>query len=132
MRTLLILLLLSLPVSAEYFDFDAAFSVPGNAERGKQLAAAGDRFPTPCNFCHGVDGIALQDMHPNLAGQKDAYLRRQLVEFIYFKRDSHIMNRVLVDYDKQLPMYAPQDIADLAAHFSGIGCTMMCSAGKAP
>ncbi len=34
-----------------------------------------------CQQCHGVDGLALIDEAPNLAGQKGSYLARQLRAF---------------------------------------------------
>ena len=47
----------------------------------------GDTRPVPpkppvaerCDVCHGADGIAAQPEIPNLAGQRRAYLRRQLL-----------------------------------------------------
>ena len=101
-----------------YFDYDAAFKLPGDFERGKRLASQQERFGRSCRFCHGVDGVAPGDHHPNLAGQKDKYLRMQLVSFIFYQRQSHIMNRALVDFEKERPLYSPQDIADLSAYFS--------------
>ena len=33
---------------------------------------------TPCQACHGADGVGISDDVPNLAGQKVAYLKAQL------------------------------------------------------
>jgi len=101
-----------------YFDYEQAFSLVGDFERGKQLATQSERFQRSCRFCHGADGIAPGDHHPNLAGQKDRYLRSQLVSFIFLQRQSHIMNRTLVDFEKEKPLYSEQEIADLAFYFS--------------
>ena len=103
-----------------YFDYELAFSLGGDFERGKQLASQAERFPRSCRFCHGADGIAPGDHHPNLAGQKDKYLRAQLISFIFMQRQSHIMNRTLVDFEKEAPLYSEQEIADLAFYFSNL------------
>ena len=103
-----------------YFDYKMAYSLQGDFERGKKLATQSERFPRSCRFCHGSDGIAPGDHHPNLAGQKDKYIRQQLVSFIFMKRQSHIMNRTLVDFVKEKPLYNEQEIADLSSYFSSL------------
>ena len=103
-----------------YFDYKLAFSLAGDFERGKQLATQAERFPRTCRFCHGADGVAPGDHHPNLAGQKDKYLRSQLISFIFMQRQSHIMNRTLVDFEKEKPLYSEQEVADLAFYFSSL------------
>lgn len=102
----------------EYFDYRLAFELEGDFERGKALATQAERFPRSCRFCHGADGIAPGDHHPNLAGQKDKYLRAQLVGFIFMQRQSHIMNRTLIDFANEKPLYSEQEIADIASYFS--------------
>ena len=106
--------------SKAYFDYKLAFSLAGDFERGKQLASQAERFPRTCRFCHGADGVAPGDHHPNLAGQKDKYLRSQLISFIFMQRQSHIMNRTLVDFEKEMPLYSEQEVADLAFYFSSL------------
>jgi len=34
------------------------------------------------------------------------------------QRQSHIMNRTLVDFEKERPLYSEQEVADLAFYFS--------------
>ena len=46
----------------------------GDAGAGKSKAAA-------CAGCHGPKGISLTPMYPNLAGQKGAYIAKQLKAF---------------------------------------------------
>ena len=64
--------------------------------------------------CHGANGISPNDIWPNLAGQKEGYLAKQLKAF----RDGQ----------RKDPMMAPMvaalsdaDIADLAAYFASLG-----------
>ena len=86
-----------------------AFSLPAFAGD----AAAGKAKAMTCMACHGAAGISPNDIWPNLAGQKEGYLVKQIKAF----RDG-----VRVD-----PMMAPMvrslsddDIANLATYFSGL------------
>lgn len=104
-----------------YSPDELAYKLAGDFERDKLLASQAERFPRTCRFCHGADGVAPGDHHPNLAGQKDKYLRSQLISFIFMQRQSHIMNRTLVDFEKEKPLYSEQEVADLAFYFSSLG-----------
>jgi cytochrome c553 len=77
-------------------------------------AAAGKARASACAACHGANGISANEMWPNLAGQKETYLAKQIKAF----RDG----------DRKDPMMAPMvaglsddDIANLAAYFSSLG-----------
>lgn len=76
-------------------------------------AAAGKAKSAICMACHGVAGISPNDIWPNLAGQKEGYLAKQIKAF----RDG-----VRVD-----PMMAPMvsalsdtDVDNLAAYYSSM------------
>ncbi|OYD24243.1 c-type cytochrome [Oceanimonas baumannii] len=78
----------------------------GNAEAGKAKSAV-------CAACHGADGISQMDIYPNLAGQKAAYLVKQLKAFKGGERNDPMM----------APMAMPlsdQDMEDLAAYYAGL------------
>lgn len=78
----------------------------GDAEAGKSKSAV-------CAACHGADGVAQMDIYPNLAGQKAAYLVKQLKAFKAGERNDPIM----------APMAMPlsdQDMEDLAAYYAGL------------
>ena len=49
-------------------------AVAADVEAGKAKAAV-------CVACHGVNGISAVDIYPNLAGQKAAYVVKQLKAF---------------------------------------------------
>ncbi|MCW9002911.1 MAG: c-type cytochrome, partial [Rhodospirillales bacterium] len=49
-------------------------AMAGNANRGSELATA-------CVECHGQDGVGQKPEVPNLAGQNETYLLRQLNNF---------------------------------------------------
>ena len=78
----------------------------GDPEAGKAKSAT-------CVACHGADGISPNPLWPNLAGQKDQYLIKQMKAF----RDG----------DRKDPVMAPmaaglsdEDIANLAAYYAGL------------
>lgn len=74
-------------------------------------AAAGKSKSAVCGACHGPDGNSTNAMWPNLAGQKAAYLVKQLKDFKSGARKDPIM----------APMAAPlsvQDMENLAAYFT--------------
>ena len=84
--------------------FAAEQSVAGSAEKGQAKAA-------PCVACHGVNGNSVNPEWPNLAGQHESYIKRQLAAFKSGARQNPLMQ----------PMAQPlsdEDMADLGAFFS--------------
>ncbi|MGD8384384.1 MAG: cytochrome c [Lysobacterales bacterium] len=74
-------------------------------------AAAGKAKSVVCAACHGADGHSVNPLWPNLAGQKEQYLIKQLKAFRSGSRKDPTMS----------PMAAglsDDDIANLAAYFS--------------
>ena len=74
-------------------------------------AAAGKAKSAICAACHGADGTSLSPLYPNLKGQKEQYLAKQIKAF----RDG----------TRQDPMMAPMvaalsdaDIDNLATYYS--------------
>ncbi|MBT7957087.1 MAG: cytochrome c4 [Rhodospirillaceae bacterium] len=49
--------------------------------RGSIFAAEIDYIKSVCITCHGADGIAKSELTPNLAGQREKYLAKQLRDF---------------------------------------------------
>jgi cytochrome c553 len=79
-------------------------ALAGDVEAGRIKSAM-------CASCHGVDGISMSPLWPNLAGQKEQYLIKQIKAF----RDG----------TRQDPMMAPMvaalsdaDIENLAAYYA--------------
>ena len=84
----------------------------GMAQAGGD-AAAGKAKAGTCAGCHGAAGISANPVWPNLAGQKDAYLIKQMKDFKNGTRKDPMMS----------PMAKPlsdADIANLAAYYSGL------------
>ena len=76
-------------------------------------AAAGKAKSATCAGCHGAAGISANPMWPNLAGQKDAYMVKQMKAFRDGKRSDPMMS----------PMAKPlsdADIDNLTAYFSSL------------
>ena len=76
----------------------------GNAEAGKAKAAV-------CGACHGMDGNSVNPEWPNLAGQGEAYIYKQLTDFKAKRRENATMS-------PQVASLSDQDMKDLAAFFS--------------
>ncbi len=74
----------------------------GDAEAGKAKGAS-------CVACHGVDGnsLAATPNFPNLAGQSESYLYKQMTDFKEGKRTDPTMNAMIMALDDQ----AMQDVA---------------------
>lgn len=84
--------------------FASTSAIAGDAAAGKAKSAM-------CASCHGPAGISLSPLWPNLAGQKEQYLIKQIKAF----RDG----------SRQDPMMAPMvaalsdaDIENLAAYYA--------------
>ncbi len=85
---------------------NTANAAQGDADAGKAKAAI-------CGACHGAAGISPSPTYPNLAGQKNTYLIKQLNDFKAGTRTDMMMAPMAVNLSEQ-------DIADLAAHYSAL------------
>lgn len=100
MKNVLAAMLVSVAVMA------SGAAVAGDAAAGKAKSAT-------CAGCHGAAGVSANPLWPNLAGQKDAYLAKQMKAFRDGTRTDPMMS----------PMAKPlsdDDIANLAAYFSSL------------
>ncbi|MDH5764956.1 MAG: cytochrome c [Gammaproteobacteria bacterium] len=76
-------------------------------------AAAGKAKAATCAACHGNDGIGKMPTYPNLNGQKEAYMVKQLKAFKDGTRKDPTMNAMA----KPL---SDADMANLAAFYSSM------------
>ncbi len=76
-------------------------------------AAAGKTKAATCAGCHGTKGISAVPNYPNLAGQKEAYIVKQLKAFKAKTRTDPTMNAMAA------PL-SDADMANVAAYFSGL------------
>jgi cytochrome c553 len=92
-------LLLAVPLAWTPTSFAA-----GSKEAGQAKAAT-------CSACHGMDGNSVNPEWPNLAGQHETYILKQLNAFHGGKRQNPLMSPMAA-------ILSDQDMADLAAYFS--------------
>lgn len=78
----------------------------GDPKAGKAAAAV-------CLACHGQNGISPNPLWPNLAGQKEDYLVKQLKAFRSEERKDPVMG-------PQAKALGDSEIENLAAFFAGI------------
>lgn len=66
---------------------------------------------TVCIACHTEDGNSAVPMFPKIAGLQEAYIAKQLQDFMSGKRKSDIMGPIVAQLK-------PEDVQPLAAYFS--------------
>jgi cytochrome c553 len=86
----------------------AATAAPASDDGEGMVALLGT-----CVACHGADGIGKAPQYPNLAGQKAAYLEKQLKAFRSGERKDSDMNALAA------PL-SDEDIVKLAAYFENL------------
>jgi len=86
-------------------------SVSGQSWAGD--AAAGKAKSAQCAACHGVAGISPMGIYPNLAGQKEQYLAKQINDFRSGSRKDPSMQAMV-------GALSDSDVANLAAYYAGI------------
>jgi len=72
---------------------------------------AGQAKAATCGACHGMDGNSVNPEWPNLAGQHETYILKQLTAFHGGQRQNPLMSPMAA-------ILGEQDMADLAAFFS--------------
>lgn len=90
------------------FLFSVLPALGGDPALGKKKSAV-------CTACHGPAGVSNNPIWPNLAGQKEQYLIKQLKAFKSGERKEPTM----------LPFITPlseEDIKNLAAYYSSLSC----------
>ncbi|WP_170789224.1 cytochrome P460 family protein [Ruegeria lacuscaerulensis] len=74
---------------------------------------AGGETAGQCAACHGNAGISTADNFPNLAGQKEGYIRAQLKAFKSGTRKNDLMNAIAANLTES-------DIENLANYFASL------------
>jgi cytochrome c553 len=75
--------------------------------------AAGKSKTGMCAACHGAMGISAVPMYPNLAGQKEAYIAKQLKDFKSGNRKDPVMAPMAMGL-------SDADIANVAAYYASL------------
>lgn len=89
----------------------AMFSMSLTASAGDK--AAGKAKSSTCMACHGAAGCSAADVWPNLAGQKQGYLLKQLKDFKAGNRKDASMTAMIAALNET-------DMANLAAYYSSL------------
>ncbi len=76
-------------------------------------ANAGKEKSGACSACHGATGVSGSPMFPNLAGQNDAYVIKQLKDFKSGARTDAMMAPMAANL-------SDEDMADIAAHYASL------------
>jgi cytochrome c553 len=95
-------------------------TMAGRANAGGDIKAGREKAQK-CEVCHGLDGLSKVAEAPNIAGQNQQYLVKQLNAFKSGERQNEMMSIVA-------PSLSPDDIEDLAAYYAAIEITI----GKIP
>ena len=95
----------------------AALAAAGSGQSLAADMAAAKAKAGQCFVCHGADGLAKVPDAPNLAGQNEGYLVKALKDYKSGKRENEVMNTMAKNLSEQ-------DIALVAAYFSGIAITV--------
>lgn len=74
-------------------------------------AAAGESKILLCTACHGATGISISSLYPNLAGQGEKYLLKQM-------RDIKSGERAVLEMTGMLTTLNDQDLEDIAAFYA--------------
>lgn len=75
--------------------------------------AAGKAKAAQCAACHGASGMSPMDMYPNLAGQKEQYLVKQMNDFRSGARKDPTMQAMVA-------ALTDADVANLSAFYASI------------
>lgn len=75
--------------------------------------AAGKAKAAMCSACHGAAGISAVPMYPNLAGQKEMYIAKQLKDFKSGMRKDPVMAPMAMGL-------SDEDIANIAAYYASL------------
>jgi len=90
----------------------ATFTLASFAGQAADIAAGKAKSAT-CAACHGANGISIVPTYPNLAGQKEQYLLKQLKDFKSKKRNDPVMSSMA------MPL-STTDMEDIAAYYASL------------
>ncbi len=86
-------------------------SLPGAVPAIVANTQPGQHVRARCVSCHGMNGITVSSIWANLAGQKEGYLKKQLLDYKYGRREHPIMQVIAGEL-------SDQQIADVAKYYS--------------
>jgi cytochrome c553 len=93
-------------VATQFVAIHGRAAAAGDVKTGQEIAQK-------CEVCHGLDGLSKLVEAPNIAGQNEQYLIKQLTAFKLGERQNEMMTVVASTLSEK-------DIEDLAAYYSAI------------
>ncbi|MCM8854323.1 MAG: c-type cytochrome [Candidatus Thiodiazotropha sp.] len=92
-----------------------------NKKLKKQMVREGQNRTILCNTCHGKDGMAIQPLAPNLAGQNPAYIVDQFQRFGDGRRNDYLMSNLAKTFSLEDKIKIALYYADMDMRPSGGG-----------
>lgn len=89
-------------------------SLPFIKAKSASINKKGENVRASCLSCHGMIGKTVNDTWPNLAGQNQGYLLKQLKDFSDKTRESMIMNVIASELTEQ-------EMKDVAQYYEQVG-----------
>lgn len=78
--------------------------------------AAGRELAGTCRVCHGLDGVGTNPTIPNIGGQSEQYLVKQMEDFREGRRENEQMSIIAQGL-------SDEDIGALAAYYAAVEAT---------
>ncbi|OEJ69320.1 hypothetical protein BEN30_04385 [Magnetovibrio blakemorei] len=107
----------------------ALSSLPCDGGKPKVITEIRPSLPTKtnrCVVCHGQNGISLEPNTPNLAGQHQVYLRRELIMIRDSARglipDANAPSRSHPTMEAQAEHLTDSDIDEISGYFAALDC----------
>jgi cytochrome c553 len=97
----------------------------------KHMAKEGRDRTVLCNACHGEDGMAIQPLTPNLAGQNPVYIVDQFQRFGDGRRNDYLMSNLAKTFTLEDKIKIAIYYADMEMKLSGGGKLELMQKGQA-
>ncbi|MGD9170250.1 MAG: cytochrome C, partial [Candidatus Thiodiazotropha sp.] len=105
-------------------------AIAKNRKLRKQMVKEGRERTVLCNTCHGEDGIAIQPLAPNLAGQNPAYTVDQFQRFGDGRRNDYLMSNLAKTFSFEDKIKIALYYADMEMKPSGGGNLALLAEGE--
>jgi cytochrome c553 len=105
-------------------------AIAKNRKLRKQMVKEGRERTVLCNTCHGEDGIAIQPLAPNLAGQNPVYTVDQFQRFGDGRRNDYLMSNLAKTFSFEDKIKIALYYADMEMKPSGGGNLALLAEGE--
>ncbi|MEW8061857.1 MAG: c-type cytochrome [Candidatus Thiodiazotropha sp.] len=105
-------------------------AIANNGKLYKQMVKEGRERTILCNSCHGKDGIAVQPLAPNLAGQNPVYIVDQFQRFGDGRRNDYLMSNLAKTFSFEDKIKIALYYGDMEMKPSGGGNSSLLTEGE--